>query len=94
VTSPAGGGSLRLRGRLGAHPDWKLNPEAPSAWSFSLRRPTLDDSSLSVEKGMVGKNPFFFKPSPVGFLFVCLVFFYIFAQKREFLGFFEFQEYF
>ncbi len=57
VTSPAGGGSLRLRGRL-AHPDWKLNPEAPSAWSFSLRRPaTKDDSRPSVEKGMVGKNP-------------------------------------
>jgi hypothetical protein len=56
VTSPGGGGSLRLRGRL-AHPDWKLNSEAPSAWSFSLRRPAMDDSSLSVEKGMVGKNP-------------------------------------
>ncbi len=56
VTSTVGGGSLRLRGRLGAHPDWKLNPEAHSAWSFSLRRPTTkDDSSLSVEKGMVGK---------------------------------------
>jgi hypothetical protein len=30
--------------------------------------------------GRVGKNPFFL-PSPMGFLF----FFYIFAQKREFL---------
>jgi hypothetical protein len=53
VTSSAGG-SLRLHGRL-AHPDSKLNPEAPSVWSFSLRR--KDDSSLSVEKGMVGKIP-------------------------------------
>ncbi len=54
VTSPAGGGgSLRLHGRL-AHPDWKLNPEAPSAWSFSLRRPTMDDSRPSVEKGRIG----------------------------------------
>jgi hypothetical protein len=95
VTSPAGGGgSLRLRGRL-AHHDWKLNPEAPSAWSFSLRRPTKDDSSLSVEKGMVGKNPVKKKTSPVGFVEVFFCFFlYIFAQKREFLGFFQFQEYF
>ncbi len=96
VTSPAGG-SLRLRGRL-AHPDWKLNPEAPSAWSFSLRRPAMDDSSLSVEKGMVGKNPVKKKPSPVGFFEVFWGFFvfflYIFAQKREFFGFFQFQEYF
>ncbi len=35
------------------------------------------------------KTRIFFKPSPVGFLFFC-----IFAQKREFLGFFQFQEYF
>ncbi len=43
------------------------------------------------------------KTSPVGFLgflgffgffLVFFVFFYIFAQKREFLGFFQFQEYF
>ncbi len=55
------------------------------------------------------KPDFFFKPSPVdffgfffGFLWVFWVFgfflffcfFYIFAQKREFLGFFQFQEYF
>ncbi len=97
VTSPGGGGSLRLHGRL-AHPDWKLNPEAPSAWSFSLRRPAMDDSSLSVEKGMVGKNPVKKKPSPVGFFEVFFGFFgfflYIFAQKREFFGFFQFQEYF
>ncbi len=32
------------------------------------------------------------KPSPVGFF--CFLFFYIFAQKREFFGFFQFQEYF
>jgi hypothetical protein len=66
LTSPAGGGSLRLRGRL-VHPDWKLNPEAPSAWSFSLRPPAMDDSSLSVEKGMVGKNPVKKKTQPSGF---------------------------
>ncbi len=45
------------------------------------------------------------KPSPVDFFgffvffcfflfFLFFVFFYIFAQKREFLGFFQFQEYF
>ncbi len=41
------------------------------------------------------------KTSPVGFFFGFLVFFgffgvfkYIFDQKREFLGFFQFQEYF
>jgi hypothetical protein len=50
--------------------------------------------------GRVGKNPVFFKPSPVGFLgffldsFGLFGFFYIFAQKREFLWFFQFQEYF
>jgi hypothetical protein len=98
VTPPAGGGgSLRLRGRL-AHPDWKLNPEAPSAWSFSLRRPAMDDSSLSVEKGMVGKNPVK-KKNPAQWVFLrffgfFLVFFYIYSPRREFLGFFQFQEYF
>ncbi len=47
--------------------------------------------------GRVGKNPGFFKePSPVGFLGFLggFGFFYIFAEKREFLGFFQFQEYF
>jgi hypothetical protein len=42
------------------------------------------------------KNPvflFYKKPSPVDF-FVFFWFFYVFAQKREFLGFFQFQEYF
>jgi hypothetical protein len=39
----------------------------------------------------VGKIPGLKKTSPVGFFGV---FFYIFAQKREFLGFFHFQEYF
>jgi hypothetical protein len=39
----------------------------------------------------VGKNPDKKKTSPVGIFFV---FFYIFAQNREFLGFFQFQEYF
>jgi hypothetical protein len=53
-------------------------------------------------RGMVGKNPaFFLKPSPVvffGFIWVFCFFlvfyFYFFAQKREFLGFFQFPEYF
>ncbi len=48
----------------------------------------------------VGKNPGFFKkPSPVGFLgfleiFGLFWFFYIYLPGREFLGFFQFQEYF
>jgi hypothetical protein len=45
------------------------------------------------------KTHFFFKPSPVVFLgflgfFFVVVFFYIFVRKGEFLGFFQFQEYF
>jgi hypothetical protein len=34
------------------------------------------------------------KNQPSGFFWVFLGFFYIFAQKREFSGFFHFQEYF
>jgi hypothetical protein len=58
---------------------------------------------LPAPGGRVGKNPFFYKPSPADFLGFFLVFWffgfffvflYIFAQKREFLGFFQFQEYF
>jgi hypothetical protein len=50
--------------------------------------------------GRVGKNPGFKKNQPSGVFFGFLgVFgfiwvFYILAQKREFLGFFQFQEYF
>jgi hypothetical protein len=41
------------------------------------------------------KKPEFFKRKPAsGFFFCFSLFFYIFAQKREFLGFFQFQEYF
>jgi hypothetical protein len=55
-----------------------------------------------VDQGRVGKNPVF-KAQPSGFFLVSLgfflgvVFFFsytLFAQKREFLGFFQFQEYF
>jgi hypothetical protein len=51
--------------------------------------------AAGLEKTRVKK-----KTSPVGFFFVFLGyfgffrFFYIFAQKREFLGFFQFQEHF
>jgi hypothetical protein len=48
-----------------------------------------------VHPGRVGKNPVFFcLTSPVGFFgfFDFLGFFDIFAQKREFLVFFQFQE--
>jgi hypothetical protein len=48
-----------------------------------------------LEKTWVSKK----QTRPVGFLgffrgFCFFLFFYIFAQKREFLGFFQFQEYF
>jgi hypothetical protein len=47
--------------------------------------------SHHLEAGLEKKTGFKTKkPSPVGFL----GFFYIFAQEREFLGFFQFQEYF
>jgi hypothetical protein len=53
---------------------------------------TLIDARLP---GRVGKNPFFFKNPAQWVFWVFLdVFFCIFAQKREFLGFFQFQEYF
>jgi hypothetical protein len=57
---------------------------------------TLIDSRLP---GRIGKNPGFSKkPSLViffwFFFFFFFWFFYIFAQKREFLGFCQFQEYF
>ncbi len=53
-------------------------------------------------EGRVEKNPGFFyiKISPVSFFvffcffFVFFWFFYVLAQQREFLGFFQFQEYF
>ncbi len=48
--------------------------------------------------GRVGKKPeFFFLNQPSGFFWVFWVFwsfFNIFSQKREFIGFFQFQEYF
>jgi hypothetical protein len=50
------------------------------------KKPGPARKSRPATQGRVGKNPDFFKePSPVGFW----VFFYIFAQKRDFLGFFS-----
>jgi hypothetical protein len=53
-------------------------------------------------KAGLEKTRFFFNPAQYFFWFFGLflwflgfsVYFYIFAQKREFLGFFQFQEYF
>ncbi len=74
-----------------------------------LQRVALVEEALAVSGQVldgcrVGKNPGKKKTSPVGFLdfcvfffrvlFVFFVFFYTFAQKREILGFFQFQEYF
>jgi hypothetical protein len=49
--------------------------------------------------GRVGKKPGLKKSQPSGLFFFWFFWFlgfflYIFAQKREFLGFFQFQEYF
>ncbi len=54
----------------------------------------LPAAGQSAVRGRVGN--FVTKPSPVGFVgffWVFWGFLYIFAQKREFLGFFQFQEY-
>ncbi len=63
-----------------------------SCWDISLAGQPGENCpnwcGLIGHKDRVGKNPgFFFKPSPVGF-------FGFFAQKRGFLGFFQFREYF
>jgi WD40 repeat protein len=54
------------------------------------------DLHCGSEAGLEKKPGFKKKTSPVGFFvfFGFFGFFYIFAQKREFLGFFHFQEYF
>jgi hypothetical protein len=55
------------------------------------RRPAAD-GQRPPRQGRVGKNPGFKKkPAQRVFFFW---FFHIIAQKREFLGFFQFQEYF
>jgi hypothetical protein len=46
------------------------------------------------EAGLEKTRVFFIKTQFSGFFWVFFCFFYIFAQKREFLGFFQFQEYF
>jgi hypothetical protein len=68
-------------------------------------RPTRDGALGTLDKihTLEGLNHRFeagLKNNPVGFLcfffvfFWFFLFFYIFTQKREFLGFFQFQEYF
>ncbi len=47
-----------------------------------------EEPGTAGDAGRVGKTPVWKKNQPSGF------FYYIFAQKREFLGFFQFQEYF
>jgi hypothetical protein len=53
--------------------------------------------TLQLEAGLE-KIPAFLKKNPAQWVFLWFLgffgFFYIFAQKREFLGFFQFQEYF
>jgi hypothetical protein len=68
-----------------------------------LHHAETDQEHVRLPVGRVGKNPGFKKkPAQCFFFLVFLVFwvfclfwfFYIFAQKREFLGFSQFQEYF
>ncbi len=62
----------------------------------------LEPEEPSSQQGRVGKNPGLKKKTPAQlffwFFFVFFVFFgfffYIFAQKRDILGFFQFQDYF
>jgi SNF2 family DNA or RNA helicase len=58
----------------------------------------LTTYEILLKAGLEKTRFFFFKPSRVGFFCVFFgffaVFLHIFAQKREFLGFFQFQEYF
>jgi hypothetical protein len=75
-------------------------PRIGGAPLWSAMAPPSTPNSHKVQ-GRVGENPVKKKPAQWVFLFflvflVFLVFFiflYIFAQKREFLGFFQFQEY-
>jgi hypothetical protein len=66
------------------------------------KKPGPARKTRPATQGRVGKNPGL-KKKPAqwflgGFLFFCflcvILVFYIFAQKREFLGFFQFQEHF
>jgi hypothetical protein len=55
---------------------------------------SLSRNKETLEKQGWKKHGFKKKTSPVGFFGFFLVFLNIFAQKREILGFFQFQEYF
>jgi hypothetical protein len=86
--------------RSGRRPPALLQEVVPAA-GHGLLQPA--DQDARAAQGRVGKNPDLKKNSPVGFfcfflffLFFCDFCFFknIFAQKREFLGFFQFQEYF
>jgi hypothetical protein len=63
-----------------------------------LERGEQGDEAEAVDglrPGLEKTRFFFIKTQPSGFFWVFFCFFYICAQKREeFLGFFQFQEYF
>jgi hypothetical protein len=68
------------------HPHWAVAAE------LQLRRP------VPPAAGRIAKNSGLKKNQPSGFFgffgfFFCFFFNTVFAQKREFLGFFQFQEY-
>jgi hypothetical protein len=79
---------------MGAHPVRGLaTAEAALVGDVQLLVPAPGVRSsvlllLLLSTARVGKKRFFL------FFFWFFVFFYIFAQKREFLGFFQFKEYF
>jgi hypothetical protein len=78
-----------------------LKPFLPQLQTTFLKALNDTNRTVRLKAGLEKTRFFLLKPSPVifGFFWVFCVFwgfvvFLIFAQKREFLGFFQFQEYF
>jgi hypothetical protein len=74
-----------------------LRDEAgPSREGREDQVPGGDLPLLAAHQGRVGIKPGFYKKNPAQWVFFVWVFgvlgFFIFAQKRELLGFFQFQE--
>jgi hypothetical protein len=73
-----------------------------ATWSGKSRRVRRTTTTTIITQAGLEKTRVFFNKNPAQWVFFCFVFgflgflgfFYIFAQNREFLGFFQFQEYF
>jgi hypothetical protein len=85
--------------RIPQHLLWRYLYESVDFGPLAVQAdPCLDGNVIrdllpDIPGGDEGVGGLLKKPSLVGFLGF-FGFFYIFAQKREFLGFFQFQEYF